>query len=662
MTKHKESSIKIYLERVEELKKLLSEPSANFEIYTARLELQDLYKKVIIMDVERALDNKLEQELWTHAFKNHINDLQAKTKNKSNPKRIEMQATLNLFLEAASGFYTQLLLTLCHTFRVNLPFMTPSVLDMYTLGHRQHKGKNVAKSSVMILCQHCLVHLGDIARYRHQANQAETYYRHAITVVPSSGQPFNQLAILASQSGNKLLTVFYHVRSLALKYPFRVAINNLEKVYHKYSDEINSDIRQKMTSKDFADAFVQLHGLIHLNKDFNLAKRLAEKVIHGVSHQISTGSFSTFQLLQLIAINVFSINFIQRRLEKDIYRYSEVKSEANDKNSDKCEIPFWLTVVILENMLSQIPKQEAKVKDFYSLPAIKMALEWLLTVSDKLSHPKLKESSIWKDLSKLLNCLQFCFKTDSDSEKAEFEKYPLEEDFDLQCFMPLTECMKPLDFTKTWRGIENAKEMQMRLRCTRLVEIGLAICDKHPSLTILTYEMINGTKYQFSVPAIKYCKVVEGDIEQSKQTVAIQADPDGASEAVSSERLENRMSTAIGTARRSSSPKTNIWLFETNEVRKDDTENVSTTTSAYSLFPTSNWLTSINTANENFKVNEASSSSANWPMASFPQATTPSVLPSSSGDISKNMFSDEKETSPLAKLLQDQRSKSQTKP
>lgn len=97
-----------------------------------------------------------------------------------------------------------------------------------------------------------------------------------------TGQPFNQLAILASQSGNKLLTVFYHVRSLALKSPFRLAMNNLEKVYHKYSNEMcvlnsfikfnylfffrNLDSRQKMTSKDFADSFVQLHGLIHLNK------------------------------------------------------------------------------------------------------------------------------------------------------------------------------------------------------------------------------------------------------------------------------------------------------------------------------------------------------------------------------------------------------------
>lgn len=45
-----------------------------------------------------------------------------------------MQATLNLFLEAASGFYTQLLLALCHTFHINLPFMTTSVLDTYTFG------------------------------------------------------------------------------------------------------------------------------------------------------------------------------------------------------------------------------------------------------------------------------------------------------------------------------------------------------------------------------------------------------------------------------------------------------------------------------------------------------------------------------------------------
>ena len=45
---------------------------------------------------------------------------------------------------------------------------------------------------------HCLisVHLGDIARYRNHIQQAETFYRHAISMAPSSGQPYNQIAIL----------------------------------------------------------------------------------------------------------------------------------------------------------------------------------------------------------------------------------------------------------------------------------------------------------------------------------------------------------------------------------------------------------------------------------------------------------------------------------
>lgn len=44
---------------------------------------------------------------WNHAFKNQITTLQGQAKNRSNPNRSEVQANLSLFLEAASGFYTQ---------------------------------------------------------------------------------------------------------------------------------------------------------------------------------------------------------------------------------------------------------------------------------------------------------------------------------------------------------------------------------------------------------------------------------------------------------------------------------------------------------------------------------------------------------------------------
>lgn len=36
------------------------------------------------------------------------------------------------------------------------------------------------KSSCNYICQYCLVHLGDIARYRNQNKQAESFYRYFI--------------------------------------------------------------------------------------------------------------------------------------------------------------------------------------------------------------------------------------------------------------------------------------------------------------------------------------------------------------------------------------------------------------------------------------------------------------------------------------------------
>lgn len=51
--------------------------------------------------------------------------------------------------------------------------------------------------------------------------------------VCSSGQPYNQLAILEAAKGNKLSTVFYYVRSIAVKHPFPVASTNLEKFFNK---------------------------------------------------------------------------------------------------------------------------------------------------------------------------------------------------------------------------------------------------------------------------------------------------------------------------------------------------------------------------------------------------------------------------------------------
>lgn len=79
-------------------------------------------------------------------------------------------------LEAASGFYITLLQELCNTFDIDLPFrkrpsaygQTIQTSDLVDLPQT---------SSCIYICQYCLVHLGDIARYRNQRKQAESFYK-----------------------------------------------------------------------------------------------------------------------------------------------------------------------------------------------------------------------------------------------------------------------------------------------------------------------------------------------------------------------------------------------------------------------------------------------------------------------------------------------------
>lgn len=52
------------------------------DAWTNQQQLQTIYHQVLVLDLEYALDKKVEQELWTLGFKNHIAALQELTKDK----------------------------------------------------------------------------------------------------------------------------------------------------------------------------------------------------------------------------------------------------------------------------------------------------------------------------------------------------------------------------------------------------------------------------------------------------------------------------------------------------------------------------------------------------------------------------------------------------
>ncbi|KPJ19978.1 Protein SMG7 [Papilio machaon] len=194
-------------------------------LWTTQQQLQNVYQKILMLDLDYALDKKVEQDLWNVGFKQQIEALQAISKDRKNPLRSEGQAMLSWVLQAAAGFYLCLLHQICATFKLDLPFRRRASL----LGSVEAwgPGASAAPAAARYASQHCLVHLGDLARYRQQLRVAHTFYRHALAVSPHSGQPYNQLALVAWRRGRRLAAVYWHVRSLLVRAPFPPAPVNL---------------------------------------------------------------------------------------------------------------------------------------------------------------------------------------------------------------------------------------------------------------------------------------------------------------------------------------------------------------------------------------------------------------------------------------------------
>uniref|UniRef100_A0A4W3KC67 Nonsense-mediated mRNA decay factor n=1 Tax=Callorhinchus milii TaxID=7868 RepID=A0A4W3KC67_CALMI len=446
------------------------------EVWTSRQALQDLYQKMLVTDLEYALDKKVEQDLWNHAFKNQITTLQGQAKNRANPNRSEVQANLSLFLEAASGFYTQLLQELCTVFNVDLPCRVKSS-ELGIISNKQCSTSGIVKpqpSSCSYICQHCLVHLGDIARYRNQTSQAESYYRHAAQLVPSNGQPYNQLAILASSKGDHLTTIFYYCRSIAVKFPFPAASTNLQKALSK-ALESRDDVKTKWNVSDFIKAFIKFHGHVYLAKSLEKLCGLRERLEEQFKKLLPQKAFSSQQLVHLTVINLFELHHLR-----------DFSTEADDQSYSEEELLCWTQLLGLFmtflGVMCKCALQDENLKEILGecpLPAVKVSLDWLKLRPNVFQESALEERQhIWPWVVSLLNSFH-----PQEDELCSFNATPLPEEFELQGFLALRPSLRNLDFTRGHQGIVVDKEgQQLRTRHQRLLIFGKWIAENHSRL------------------------------------------------------------------------------------------------------------------------------------------------------------------------------------
>ncbi|XP_067662602.1 nonsense-mediated mRNA decay factor SMG7-like isoform X2 [Haliotis asinina] len=512
------------LRQADTLKVTLSESGKTIsELWVSRQRLEDLYKKLLLLDLEYALDKKVEQDLWNHAFKNQINILQIQAKDKQNVKRGENQASLNLFLETASGFYLQFLQQLCTTFKLDLPFRRKSSAFgvMKEKCSVKKKITTPKKSSCLYVCQHCLVHLGDIARYRQQVEQAQTFYRHAANLVPQNGQPYNQLAILEAARGNKLSTVFYYIRSLAVRHPFPVAATNLEKFYVKLTRDIG-DVRGKLSLSEVVNSLLQFIALIHLTTDLNKAQTLRDHLLTSLPSHVTSQSLTSTVLLQMVAIIVFTLSHAQKNIGDQ-----DGEDTQYSREEELClELITTFTLSVLDVLLQATPKQEQKAREFFTLTPIKVLLDWLHLNPHAFRKPHLTESSLWMGLAKLLNSIQSVGDKENPTDVSKFDDIPLPEDCDLRCFQPIEKAHSGYSFSRV--PVDGLQLMlQTEIRCHRLLNHGKWLAKQVVGMNLLNCTTLKSGRLQFTTPSIHVRTEAQAatasERKFGRQNVAIQA-------------------------------------------------------------------------------------------------------------------------------------------
>ncbi|XP_064457733.1 nonsense-mediated mRNA decay factor SMG7-like [Ornithodoros turicata] len=444
------ASVSQLLKEAESVKTALADDCpTSVSAFQLRTRLCWLLEELLLTDLEFALDKKVEQELWNCAFRNPISAFQAKVNDKKKRQNGETQSMLSMLLETASGFYLQLLQKLCSVYNIGLRcHLSDSAYGVLKFErNREQSAQKPKKSSVLYICQHCLVHLGDIARYRGQSLQAENFYRHAVELGPRNGHPYNQLALLEAASGEKLSTVFFYVRSLALQHPFPAAATNLATLYSKMlADGSGSVGKVKMTPYEYTTAFLQFNAHIYLVSDMGKAERLLGSLTASLPALVIAEKLETWQLVQMAAVCIFTHEHAYGSLDGDKKNGTLDESLSQDEKKALANILDLISSMLHALLLPMHALQDSKsMRDCCTVPVVKLILDWLLLNRSYLFRDAFaRKPQIWHGFCKLLNALVEVVPLDFPKEN--YLKVPLPEDWDLHCFLPLQEVHRNLHF------------------------------------------------------------------------------------------------------------------------------------------------------------------------------------------------------------------------
>ncbi|KAI8429383.1 hypothetical protein MSG28_000027 [Choristoneura fumiferana] len=419
-------------------------------LWATQQQLQKIYQKVLVLDLDYALDKKVEQDLWNVGFKQQIEALQNISKDRKNPLRSEGQAMLSWVLQAAAGFYLCLLHQICTAFKLDLPFRRRASLlgwvegwspGAAAAGARLPPPAAAATSASTVWCT------------SGTCRGTGSSQGHALVVSTHSGQPYNQLGLLARRRGRRLGALYWHVRAVLVRSPFPPAPNNLLRTLQQHAGHVVRDppvlpgMRRaspppappapRLDSHSHVTELMRALYMIHTLENLEFASTLVHSLNSSLTSLVATDCFESMTLIKMVCVIIWLVHSSTEE---------QTASEGSLSGAEATAAALSQTLAAGALLALLLPAHAAETPPARALPALKVFLQWLVLYPQLLrSAPFVGRPQLWHALAHTLNKL----KGDSDDK---YDTVPLPEDEELHGFQPLEESFKDLKFLNhaTW--------------------------------------------------------------------------------------------------------------------------------------------------------------------------------------------------------------------
>ncbi|KAK2576206.1 hypothetical protein KPH14_008409 [Odynerus spinipes] len=212
--------------------------------------LQDSLQTLLKTDIKFCQAENVEQHFWKMLFYNMIEMLRKGMSKENSESKEYYKKTMLSIIDEGTTYLENLITVLENTY----DFKVQAFLASSTLP----KGLGIL-GLALVSAQKIFLFLGDLARYREQANETTNYgksrqwYSKAQQINPKNGRPYNQLALLAHYAKRKLDAVYYYMRSLMASNPFHSARESLIALFDENRKKYESTERKRKEEREWKE-------------------------------------------------------------------------------------------------------------------------------------------------------------------------------------------------------------------------------------------------------------------------------------------------------------------------------------------------------------------------------------------------------------------------